>query len=432
MRLTAPSLLAVTIALALAGCATRRPEPAPPDDLYLGSGHGQTLGEAMNAAKIDAVRKAVIELIGAEAEVAYARELDEVLYSTRNPNAYVYNDTMETLRREGSLIEGDLRYEIRIRVNVPAVRRTLEANRISSSVPPGHIADASPEGGAQASDGLAIEVIPAAEYPGVSLAQRRFIARYVDRMTYMVYFADRAAHDLPDGEFLLRSAVNQANAHLVSRGRLVVDASQVEQLKRDHELVYEEQVGRELSLLQWVARRLNADVYLELDARASTRRSGTGYTAAADVTLSMYETSTGQILGSVNRRSQESFSRTGEADAVTNALQSAVYQAMPHAIEMAERQMERMLTRGIRYEVIVQRPPDARTLSLFRTAMRDEVRDISTVSQSPQEIVYEVFLVGDSDDLVDLVFAVSERVAGFENIDLVIGRGQSLTFDAGY
>jgi hypothetical protein len=251
-------------------------------------------------------------------------------------------------------------------------------------------------------------------------------------MTYMVYFADRAVETMPDGEFVLRSAVNQANAHLVSRGHLVVDASQVEQLKRDHELVYEEQIGRELSILQWVARRLNADVYIELDARASTRRSGSASYATVDVSLSMYETSTGQILGSVNRRSAESYSRTGETDAVINAIQSTVHQAMPHAVEMSERQMERMLTRGIRYELVVQRPPDARTLSLFRTAMRDEVRGIATVSQSPQEIHYEVFFVGDADDLVDLVFAVSDRVAGFESLELVISRGQSLTFDAGH
>ncbi len=432
MRPMALFVVAITTAFALAGCATRPPDPVRSDEVYIGTGHGETLGEAMNAAKIDAVRKAVIDLIGAQAEAAQARELDEVLYSTRNPNAYVYNDTMETLRRDGSLIEGDLRYEIRIRVNVPAVKQTLEANRIGSSVPAGGMPAASADRGESASEGLVIDVIPAPEYPGVSLAQRRFIARYVDRMTYMVYFADRAAHSMPEGEFLLRSAVNQANAHLVSRGHLVVDASQVEQLKRDHELVYEEQVGRELTLLQWVARRLNADVYIELDARASTRRSGTGYYATADVTLSMYETSTGQILGSVNRRSPESYSRTGEADAVINALQSTVYQAMPHAIEMSERQMERTLTRGIRYELVVQRPPDARTLSLFRTAMRDDVRDIATVSQSPQEIFYEVFFVGDADDLVDLVFAVSDRVAGFEHIELVISRGQSLTFDAGY
>ena len=417
----------------LSGCATDQPAAAG-TDVYVGAGRGETLGDAMNAAKMDAVRRAVIDLIGEQAEAAQARELEDVLYSTRSPNAYVYNDTMETLRRDGSLIDGDLIYEIRIRVNVPAVRRTLEAHGIGGGPAAGRTAPA-PTGErdqAFAEAETAAEAVPALDLVEVTAAERRFIARYVDTMTYMVTFSDRAAGELPEGAYLLRSAVNQANGYLVSQGRLVVDAAQVEQLKRDQELVYEEQVGREVSILQWVARRLNADVYIELDARVSDRRSGTSHYATADVTLSMYETSTGQILGSVNRRSQEAFSRTSGTDAGVNALQSAVHQAMPRVVEMSERQMERMLTRGIRYELVLQRPPDARSLSRFRTAMLEEVRQIATVSQAPQEIVYEVFFVGSTDDMVDLVFRVSDRVAGFENMDLVIGRGRALTFDVGY
>ncbi len=420
-------LIVTVVLLVLAGCASAPPADPGSDDYYLGAGRGESLGEAMNAAKVDAVRKAVIDLIGAEAEAAQAGELEDVLYSTRNPNAYVYNETMETLHRDGSLIDGDLRYEIRIRVNVPAVRRTLEANGIRADVDPGAGVTSGEE-----RETATIAAIPAPDPVEVSPAERRFISRYVDTMTYMVYFADRAVDEIPDGEFVLRSAVNQANGYLVSRGHLVVDAAQVEQLRRDQELVYEEQTGRELSLLQWVARRLNADVYIEIDARTSSRTSGSGHYATADVTLSMYETSTGQILGSVNRRSQESFSRTSQADAAVNALQSTVHQAMPQAVDMSERQMERMLTRGIRYELVLQRPPDARSLSRFRTAMQEEVRTIATVSQSPQEVLYEVFFVGSSDDLIDLIFVVSDRVAGFDSLDLVISRGRSLTFDAGF
>ncbi len=90
----------------------------------------------------------------------------------------------------------------------------------------------------------------------------------------------------------------------------------------------------------------------------------------------MYDTSTAQVLGSVNRRSQNSFSRTSQQDAVLNAVQSTVYQAMPSAVEMARTQMARMLTRGIRYELTIQNPPDPRSLSRFRSAMSDDVREI--------------------------------------------------------
>jgi hypothetical protein len=282
------------------------------------------------------------------------------------------------------------------------------------------------------------ETLPEIEYADVTDAERRYIARFVDTMTYMVYFTDQAAEGVSgaagegaDGAFLMRSAITQANSYLVDNGHIAVDAAQVERLKEDQRLVYEEQVGQELSLLQWVARRLNADVYVEVDARVDGRTSGTSHYATADVALTMFDTSTGQILGSVTRRSQEAFSRTSVADAAGNALQSTVYQAMPQVVQMSERQMERMLTRGIRYELTLQQPPDARTLSRFRTAMQPEVRGIQTVSQSPAEVLFEVFFIGSTDDLVDLVFAVSDRVAGFERIDLVISRGRSLTFDVG-
>lgn len=443
--------LVLGASLVLAGCASAPDEPASGSgrEVYTGAGTGESLGEAINAAKMDAVRKAVVDLIGAQAEAAQADRLDEVLYSTRTPNAYVYNETMETIRRDGSLIDGDLRYEIRIRVNVDAVRTTLEVNGIGrgAGAASGGAGEADGTDGAAggeaetADDGQAQQResdtgVPLPDYANVTDGERRFIAGYVDRMTYMVFFPDRAVENVAgtvkDPGFLLRSAVNQANGYLVNNGHLVVDASQVEQLREDQRLVYEEQVGQELSLLQWVARRLDADVYIELDARVSGRSAGSGHYATADVTLTMYETSTAQILGSVNRRSQESFSRTSTDDAAVNALQSTVYQAMPQAVEMSERQMAQTLTRGLRYELTLQKPPDARTLSRFRREMSDEVREIATVSQSPDDVAYEVFFIGSTDDLIDLVFVVTDRLAGFEDMTLVLSRGRSVTFDVGF
>ncbi len=445
----------VLLVAVLVGCAGA-PEPQARNDTYVGSGTGATLGQAIAAAKMDAVQKAVVDLIGANAEQAQRARLEEVLYNTDNPNAFVFNDTMETLRRDGSLADENLTYEIEIRVNLVAIETTLRANNISASGAGSNAesatsngsaqsgtaspAPAQPSGGPTASSPSPVQQqpLPAIEYVEVSDSERRYIARFVDTMTYMVYFTDEAADGVSgaagegaDGAFLMRSAITQANSYLVENGHIAIDASQVETLKEDQRLIFEEQVGQELSLLQWIARRLNADVYIEVDARVDGRSSGASHYATADVALRMFDTSTGQILGSVTRRSQEAFSRTSVADAAGNALQSTVYQAMPNVVDMSQGQMERSLTRGIRYELTLQQPPDARTISRFRTAMRDEVREIQTVNQSPAEVLFEVFFIGSTDDLVDLVFSVSDRVAGFENIDLVIGRGRALTFDVG-
>jgi hypothetical protein len=358
---------------------------------------------------------------------------------------------METLRRDGSLLNEDLYYEIQIRVNIPAVRATLRANDIPRAVsaaetPRSSTAAGRASDGAETEDGATAQreeprstsgssVIEPVEHEPVTPTEDRYIRRFVDTMTYMVFYSDRSVERMTAGfadpEFLMRSAVTQANAYLLEDGRLVVDSAQVERLKEDQRLIYEEQSGQALSLLQWVARGLNADVYIEIDAEVSGNRRNNNNYGAADVTLNMFETSTGQILGSVVRQSPETFSRVSIEDAVQNALSSTVYQAMPYAIAMAQDQMQRMLTRGIRYEVTVQSAPDARTLSRFRSEMDRDTRGIATVSSSPEEVLYEVFFIGSTDDLVDLIFSVSDRVAGLENIDLVVSRGRSLTFDAG-
>jgi len=438
-------ILILTLSIGFISACSTGPSTRETQDVYLGAGVGATLGEAINSAKMDAVRKAVIDMIGPAEEAANAAALQEVLYSTRNPNAYVFNETLEPLRKGGSLIDGEMHYELRIRVNTVAIRNTLEANGIPrdngpgpSQAEPGSTAsraeDTVPaESAGRSEPSTPVNVEPAAgDWEDVTPEEERFIRRYVDTMTYMVYFNDESALRTRDGAFLMRSAVNQANSYLVSDGRLVVDAAQVEQLKNDQELAYEEETGREISILQWIARRLNADVYIELDARvAGNTRSGSHY-GTADVTLNMYDASTGQVLGSVNRRSQEAYSRSSEQDAITNALLSTIYQAMPFAVDMARTQMAKSLSRGIRYELTIQNPPDARTMSRFRSAMSEEVREIASVSQTENEIAYEVFVIGSTDDIVDLVFSVSERVAGLEDLVLVIGRGRSVTFDAGY
>ena len=360
-----PLFLAIIAGVFLAACAS---EPAPiatgRSDVYEGAGRGASLGEAINRAKMDAVRRAVVDLIGADAEAANAEALDRVLYSTRTPNAFVFNESMETLRRDGSLIDEDLYYEIRIRVNIPAVQATLRANGIpgdgrSAAQPeprtPGAPAPPPPgdPGGTDAEPpGTGSQRPVSVPAEPVSADEQRFIDRFVDTMTYMVYFSDRsierAVDRFADPEFLLATAVTQANSYLVEEGNVVVDAGQVERLREDQRLIFEEQAGQGLSLLQWVARRLNADVYIEIDAEVSARSRNGNFYGTADITLNMYDTSTGQLLGSVVRRSPETFSRVSQEDAVQNAVASTVFQAMPVAVSMSRNQMQRMATRGLR------------------------------------------------------------------------------------
>lgn len=425
----------------LAGCATAPTGPTAPitdPDVYEGVGRGNSLGPAMSAAKVDAIRKATEDILGEATATAYEQQLVEVLYSTRNPNAYVYPETMETLRKEnvGTIDNMQMVYEIRIRVNKPAIEQTLRANGIGGEAAgKGEQAEAAAQGAVR--DAMSP---PPAEQPEpeidlsmteddwaeVTEEDRRFIRRYVDTMTYMVYFEESATD-----EFIMDSAVAQANSYLASNGMIAIDADQIERLKEEQQLVYEEETGQEISIIQWVAQKLNADVYIKIDVTAEGTTSGGNHYGTANVTLSMYETSTGQILGSVNRAGQRTLSRSSQTDAVLNAALSTVYAAMPYAVDQSKTQMAQNLRRGIRYEVIIQQTPDSRVMSTFRRRLRDRVRDLVTVSQTAEQTMYEVFFLGRIDELEDLIYDVSAAVPGLDQMYQVITRGKSITFNSG-
>lgn len=417
-RLPLPAMLAIVIA----ACATGPPAVESADAVYEASGRGESFGTAMNAAKMEAVRAFVIDEIGEESERYHAATLEDVLYLTRNPNQFVHTATMETVRREnlGTFDDPDYIYELRIAVNVDAVRRTLSANSIDGS---GVGAAARPIEEADRS-----EVTADTDWGTAGPADRDFIRRYIDSMTYMVYFdAGSASAE----SFLLELGVGQANSYLASNGFFAVDARQVERLKEDQRLVYEEETGRDISILQWVAQRLNADVYVELDATVSGSSERNTHYGQANISLRMFETSTGQLLGSVPYRSERSMSRVDQFDAQANAVQSAVYAAMPRMIEQSRALMEQSLSRGIRYEIVVQNTPDARMVGRFREVLRERVQSVETVSQSPDSTHLVVRHYGPLDEVEDLVYAAGDATPGMENIYQVIRRGKSLTFHSG-
>src|SRR6056297_2820522 len=134
MKLIRPLTLFLLLLALLTGCSSgssssdQRVASPGAQEVFTGSGRGESLGVAIYNAKIDAIQKAVIDIAGPSAEEQNRRQLEETLYTTRNPNAYVYNETMETLRREnvGTIDQMDMIYEIQIRVNRPAIEQALQ------------------------------------------------------------------------------------------------------------------------------------------------------------------------------------------------------------------------------------------------------------------------------------------------------------------
>jgi hypothetical protein len=386
--------------------------------------------EAMNQTTIEAIKLAVVDILGPELAERNQPQLAQVLYNTNNPNAYIYPDETETIRRDR--VGEEYIYERRVVVNLAAVQNTLRANGMMDGGAGGNPAvaavraedepQARAEGATQEPDGQS--VTPTA-------AERRIIASYVARMTYLVYFNEESVPD----PFTAKLAVGVANEYLVSNTMEAIDFDQVQRLKSDQAKVYEEQTGQEISLIQWIAQKLNADVYVEIDARSTGETSGAGASARhygqAGVTIKAFEASTGRLLGTQNWNSPRTTSLASQDEARLNAVQASVYKAMPVVIDQSQAYMVKALENGIKYELVLQNTADTRLMNDFRRRLQQRVRDIRTVSQSAEETRYDVWLIGSMEDLVDYVFDVSEVVEGLGGLQMVLMRSKSATFDTG-
>ena len=426
------------LTLFLASCATSAgaaSETNKSSDEFLGIGRSSSFGQAINNAKIDAIRKAVISIVGAATEQAERQRLDQVLYKSMNPNAFVYLESMQTLRKDntGTIDAPNFVYEIRIRVNIAAVQSVLDAEGIARGA--GSQADASVANQSQTNDSAqspgsapATTLSPQqGDFAPPTDAEQRFVRQYVDSMTYMVYFDEKATVS----PFLMKEAVAQADSYLASNGMTAVDEAQIESLKKDQTMVYEQETGRNVGIIQWIAQKLNADVYIEISAQTSGDTQGTLHYGSANITLKLFETSTGQLLGSVPFRSQRTVSTSSVRDAQANAVQSAVWSAMPLAVEQAKQQLARAFSRGLRFDLTLQDTPDARVVSDFRRQLRSRVADVQTLSQSSGSTELIIYYYGRVDALADLIFSVAGQTPGLERMSQVLIRGKSLVFNTG-
>ena len=416
LRLTAAAL-AVGL---LAACVTT-PKQAGSGPSYIGRASGKTPLEALSEAKIAAVYRAAVDLVGEQSASANKSRIEQAVRGSENPNAYVFNQTLKILKTGGQPIS----YEVSIEVNRAALSETLSSLGIAASPvanPPPQPQAAPPKQAESAQPVVASEAQP------ISPELTARLQRDLGRMTYMVSFAENSGLD----PFLVRSATTSADAYLADNGIPYVDSGQVEALRKDQQTVYEQETGKSVSITQWIAQRLHADVYIIIDASVSNTTRDGRYLGSADVTLRIFETSTGSGMGAANYQSiQPSVSLTSSKDAVANALQSSVYKGMGEAVGQARAFLTRDLASGIAYDLIVLNTPDDRAMNAFMKNLSLRVGDVRLVSWSAQETRYRVTLSGTASDLQDLVYETSAAVPGFSGMGMVTLRGRELTFDTG-
>jgi hypothetical protein len=268
---------------------------------------------------------------------------------------------------------------------------------------------------------------PAPASGQLSPEEQAYLQAYLSRLNYMVYYNEGAKVDPK----FAKIAVSQANRYLIEKlGLTVTDFDQIERNKKDQQAAYESETGGSIDLIQYLAQKFNADVYVEIDFALSSEKRDEKYYASAQGSMKIFDTSTATLLGSVVLASQTAFSPNSADAAATNAIASSVWMAMPKMIDQSKELLKNSLARGIRYEVIVQKTPDSKQVSQLRRALAKKVREVEQVSYSAGATKLYLYTFQKGDKVEDAMYDAG-AAAGLADLRLVYSRGKSYTFDSG-
>jgi hypothetical protein len=408
--------------------------PSLPDEKeYPGGGSNPSLLEAMRLAKVEAVKQGVVEIIGSPAEQANKAKLDEVIYSSKNVGGYatLKGDAKKDKSGDNYLYEGTFV------VKLKALESSLKAYGIiegaqaktDAQVIVAKETDKSDDKSGDTTQPLTDKEV----YGKLTKDEETFIKKFVDKMSFLVYQVE----ETEEAPKYLKGGITSANDFLISNGKKTFDLAQVEKLKEDQALVHEEATGESVSVTQWIAQKLNADVYIELDGVTKGRtESGNKYYGTVNVQMKAYESSTGDLVGSVayNLLDQKAmYSKVSEDDARLQAMQGTVYsKVMPEIFKQINNNMVDSLKKhGIRYEVIIQNPPADRVMTKFWKKLESAIKSYDSISQSKTESKYSVYYIGSIDDLKAEFYDAAGSVVELESLEAVMSRGKSITFNSG-
>lgn len=264
-------------------------------------------------------------------------------------------------------------------------------------------------------------------FPGLSPEEQVFLSNHLARLSYMVYYNENSGVD----PRLAKMAVSQANRYLIEKlGLSVIDFDQIEKNKKDQMDAYQAETGGAIDMIQYLAQKFNADVYVEIDFKVAGSGGPGSYTGTAQGSMKLFETSTALLLGSVAFMSPPTFSPASLEAAESNAVSASVWQAMPKVTEQSKALMAASLSRGLRYELIVQGIPDAKMVAQFVKALSRKFREVEQLSFSPGESRFALFAFLPKAKVQEAIYEAGAS-AMMPDMYLVYMRGKSFTFKSG-
>lgn len=255
-----------------------------------------------------------------------------------------------------------------------------------------------------------------------------FYKNYINRLSYLVYYDENSGLD-PQ---LAKAAVSQANRYLIEKlGLSAIDFDQVQRNKKDQMSAYQVETGGSVDIITFIAQKLNADIYLEIDAKTSFGGSPGAWTGTAQGSMKIFDASTAALLGSISFLSPQTFSPVSADAAMMNAIVGIVWQSMPKVTEQSTALLGSITAaRGIRYELILQNTPDAKSISRFEKTLSKQIREVERLSYAPGETRFGLYAFLPASKIQDAVYEAA-IAAGFPDCYLLYLRGRSYTFNTG-
>jgi hypothetical protein len=374
-------LIIMTAALLFYGCATARPKveqrEALSEIVENGVGKAKLFEDALALAFRDALRKVVLEAIGPEREQQDSERIKTFVY-----------DIAETFI---------VRYEVTDKVKsgkdtIVYAKVVFDEDKVKESVRT-----------------IGVEVPePREKKDYTESPYEPLILEALDNLTYLVYFEPEKRHIQDE---YARLCVNRVNNYLAEKEYEYVDLERINEIKEEYFTLYEETQGS-VSVVQLIAQALNADVYIVVDGIVEGEgKSGDIHFASASIDLKAFESATGRGLGT----------ETGYSGRL--GLASGMDAAKRKGVEVA-------VEKGIRYEVVVQGLGDYSMATTFRDALSAarNFRSLKEVSVSAGQAKYYVYFMGRKPQLIDEVLANLQDEEGFENLTVVVSRGNAVVF----
>ena len=359
-----------------------------------GVGKARKFSIAKDKAITDALQKVVVGIIGEENQKKNQKKLNDYLYSISESFAISYDITDKVKTSEGTIVY--------IKVN-------FDKNKIIESLKT-----------------LNIEIPPKKVPKNYSKSPyAKIINEAIDNLTYLVYFEPK---DKKISDEYARLCVNRVNNYLANKGYEYVDLDRINEIKDEYLKIYKETQGS-VSVVQLIAQALNADVYIVVDGDVGyLGKEGGIYFASASISLKAFESATGRGLGTETGYSGKLGLPSGKDAAMRKCVEVAVEKAIRPVIDLSRSYMLKAFEKGIRYEVVIQGINNYKLLKTFINAVQNtkDFRSIKEVSSAPGQAKYYVYYMGRKNELIDQILNNLQGEEGFENLKVLMSRGNAI------